>query len=270
MLAPLKGFMIGTIIASGLGAVYGYVIMPRLDGFVMLALAYAPPLLILGAMMASPRWMGIALPTLLGLGSPVLLSDRYVNAFSSYVNGAVAQIVGIWFAIIMAGLIHSAGVERATRRTIRAGWIDIANRANAMSAPDVRGWINRMLDRIALLAPRLAATRRDSGAPLYDALRDLRTGVAIGELRQLRLDLPRAEAAPLTQVLGGVGDHYRAMDPDAPAPADPALLSAIDAAIDDLGAHTRPAVRRESVLALVSLRRNLFPDAPSHHRRAAA
>ena len=270
MLAPLKGFMIGTIIASGLGAVYGYVIMPRLDGFVMLALAYAPPLLILGAMMASPRWMGIALPTLLGLGSPVLLSDRYVNAFSSYVNGAVAQIVGIWFAIIMAGLIHSAGVERATRRTIRAGWIDIANRANAMSAPDVRGWINRMLDRIALLAPRLAATRRDSGAPLYDALRDLRTGVAIGELRQLRLDLPRAEAAPLTQVLGGVGDHYRAMDPDAPAPADPALLSAIDAAIDDLGAHARPAVRRESVLALVSLRRNLFPDAPSHHRRAAA
>ena len=270
MLAPLKGFMIGTIIASGLGAVYGYVIMPRLDGFVMLALAYAPPLLILGAMMASPRWMGIALPTLLGLGSPVLLSDRYVNAFSSYVNGAVAQIVGIWFAIIMAGLIHSAGVERATRRTIRAGWIDIANRANAMGAPDVRGWINRMLDRIALLAPRLAATRRDSGAPLYDALRDLRTGVAIGELRQLRLDLPRAEAAPLTQVLGGVGDHYRAMDPDAPAPADPALLSAIDAAIDDLGAHARPAVRRESVLALVSLRRNLFPDAPSHHRRAAA
>ena len=270
MLAPLKGFMIGTIIASGLGAVYGYVIMPRLDGFVMLALAYAPPLLILGAMMASPRWMGIALPTLLGLGSPVLLSDRYVNAFSSYVNGAVAQIVGIWFAIIMAGLIHSAGVERATRRTIRAGWSDIANRANAMSAPDVRGWINRMLDRIALLAPRLAATRRDSGAPLYDALRDLRTGVAIGELRQLRLDLPRAEAAPLTQVLGGVGDHYRAMDPDAPAPADPALLSAIAAAIDDLGAHARPSVRRESVLALVSLRRNLFPDAPSHHRRAAA
>ena len=270
MLAPLKGFMIGTIIASGLGAVYGYVIMPRLDGFVMLALAYAPPLLILGAMMASPRWMGIALPTLLGLGSPVLLSDRYVNAFSSYVNGAVAQIVGIWFAIIMAGLIHSAGVERATRRTIRAGWIDIANRANAMGAPDVRGWINRMLARIALLGPRLAATRRDSGAPLYDALRDLRTGVAIGELRQLRLDLLRAEAAPLTQVLGGVGDHYRAMDPDAPAPADPALLSAIDAAIDDLGAHARPAVRRESVLALVSLRRNLFPDAPSHHRRAAA
>ena len=220
-------------------------------------------------MMASPRWMGIALPTLLGLGSPVLLSDRYVNAFAAYANGAVAQLVGIWFAIIMAGLLQSAGVERAIRRTVRAGWIDIANRANVKGAPDVRAWINRMLDRIALLAPRLAATRQDSGAPLYDALRDLRTGAAIGELRQLRIDLDPQDGAPLTRVLAGVGDHYRALDPDAPAPADPALLWAIDGAIDDLGGHARPSVRRDAVLALVSLRRNLFPDAPGHRRAAA-
>jgi uncharacterized membrane protein YccC len=268
-LAPLKGFMVGTIVASLLGALYGYAIMPRLDGFPMLAMAYAPALLVLGALMASPRWAGIALPTLLGLGSPVLLSDRYVNAFASYVNGAVAQLVGIWFAIIMAGLLQSAGVERAIRRTVRAGWIDIANRANLMTPPDVRGWINRMLDRIALLAPRLAATRRDSGAPLFDALRDLRTGVAIGELRRLRLDLPREEAAPLTQVLGGVGRHYRAMDPDQPVMADPVLLDDIDAAIGELAASPQPMVRRESVLALVSLRRNLFPDAQSYRRAGA-
>lgn len=272
-LAPLKGFMIGTIAASALGAVYGYAIMPRLDGFGMLAMAYAPMLLLLGAMMASPRWMGIALPTLLGLGSPVLLSDHYVSAFGSYINGAIAQIVGIWFAIIMAGLFQSAGVERAIRRTIRAGWIDIANRATKMSPPDVRGWINRMLDRIALLAPRLAATRRDSGKPLYDALRDLRTGVAIGELRQLRLDLPVQEGGHLATVLQGVSHHYRQMDPDAPQAADPALLNDIDAAIDDLAANVRPSIRREAVLGLVSLRRNLFPDATGYrlgYRRTIA
>lgn len=268
-LAPLKGFMIGTVAASALGAVYGFAIMPRLDGFAQLALAYSPPLLILGAMMASPRWMGIALPTLLGLGSPVLLSDHYVNAFASYANGAVAQIVGIWFAILMAGLLQSAGVERAIRRTLRAGWADIANRATLMSPPDVRGWINRMLDRIALLAPRLAATRADSGKPLYDALRDLRTGVAIGELRQLRLDLPTQEGAPLAAVLGGVSRHYRGLDPDAPAPADPALLQDIDSAIADLSANPRLFVRRDSVLGLVSLRRNLFPDADAYGRIAA-
>lgn len=269
-LAPLKGFMIGTIAASLIGAVYGYAIMPRLDGFGMLAAAYAPMLLLLGTMMASPRWAGIALPTLLGLGSPVLLSDRYVSAFASYANGTVAQLVGIWYAIIMAGLLQSAGVEGAIRRTVRAGWADIANRATLVrTPPDVRGWINRMLDRIALLAPRLAATRTDSGRPLYDALRDLRTGVAIGELRQLRMDLPVAQAAPLADVLTGVSAYYRGLDPAAPKPAGGALLADIDDAISDLSHNPDAAVRREAILGLVSLRRNLFPDSAGYRRVAA-
>ncbi len=269
LVAPLKGFMIGTTLAAIIGAVYGYAIMPRLDGFAMLAAAYAPVLLVLGAMMANPRTMGIALPTLLGLGSPVLLADRYVNAFGSFANGNIAQIVGIWFAIVMATLLQSAGVERAIRRTIRAGWIDIAERAIVTRPPDVRGWINRMLDRIALLAPRLAISGKDSGQPLYDALRDLRTGVAIGELRQLRSDLPRDEGQPLTQVLGGVSRHYRRLVPDQPIVADDTLLSDIDGAIADLSAHRAPSVRRDAMLALVSLRRNLFPDAQGYRSAAA-
>jgi uncharacterized membrane protein YccC len=152
---------------------------------------------------------------------------------------------------------------------VRAGWRDIANRATLTSPPDLRAWINRMLDRIALLAPRLTAARADSGAPLYDALRDLRTGVAIGELRQLRHDLPASEGAPLTRVLGGVADHYRRLDPDAPAPADPALLTDIDAAITVLSGHAQPAVRREGLLALVSLRRNLFAGSSGYQGASA-
>src|SRR3546814_11725917 len=127
--------------------------MPRLDGFAMLAAAYAPVLLLLGTMMASPRWMGIALPTLLGLGSPVLLSDRYRDAFAAYANGTVAQLVGLWFAIVMAGLLQSAGVERAIRRTGRAGWHDIATRATIVTMPAVRAWIRRRLERIAPTPP---------------------------------------------------------------------------------------------------------------------
>ena len=268
-LAPLKGFMIGTLLAALIGLVYGYAIMPRLDGFPMLAIAYAPMLLTLGAMMANPRMAGIAMPTLLGLGSPVLLSSHYIDAFATFANGNVAQIVGIWYAIVMAGLFQSAGVERAVRRTVVAGWIDIAERATLVRPPDVRGWINRMLDRIALLAPRLAASRKDSGQPLFDALRDLRTGVAIGELRQLRVDLPPREAQPLAEVLNGVSRHYRAMDPDKMIVADPALLRAIDDAIVEFAAYPARPVRRNALLGLVSLRRNLFPGASGYQGRTA-
>ncbi|MET0240864.1 MAG: FUSC family protein [Sphingobium sp.] len=268
-IGPLKGFMIGTLIASILGAIYGYGILPRIDGFPMLAAVLAPVLLVGGALMASPRYGGIALPAMMGMGSPALLSARYTNEFTGFANGSLAQLVGIWFAIVMVGLLQSAGARGAIRRTVRAGWADIAARANLMSTPDVRGWINRMLDRIALLAPRLAAVGQDGGAPLYDALRDLRTGVAIGELRQLRIDLPPDEGAPLTDVLAGVGDHYRRLDPADPQPAGPMLLHDIDGAMARLSANPAPEVRREATLALVSLRRNLFPDAMSYERAAA-
>lgn len=267
-IAPLKGFMVGTLIASAIGAVYGYAILPRLDGFPMLAAAFAPVLLIGGALMASPRFGGIALPAMMGMGSPALLSERYSNAFAGFANGSIAQLVGIWFAIVMVGLLQSAGARGAIRRTVRAGWADIASRANLMSPPDLRGWINRMLDRIGLLAPRLAAVGQNSGQPLYDALRDLRTGVAIGELRQLRIDLPAGDGAPLNGVLAGVGNYYRGLDPDAPKPADASLLHDIDAAIDAFNANPAPSVRRDATLGLVSLRRNLFPEARGYRRAA--
>ncbi|MCW1430175.1 FUSC family protein [Novosphingobium sp. JCM 18896] len=267
--APLKMFMLGTLIASLIGAVYGFAILPRLDGFPMLAAAFAPVLLAGGALMASPRYGGIALPAMMGMGSPALLSERYVNEFVGFANGSLAQLIGIWFSIVMVGLLQSAGARGAIRRTVRSGWADIAARANLMAPPDLRGWINRMLDRIGLLAPRLAAVGQETGQPLYDALRDLRTGVAIGELRQLRFDLPADQGAPLNGVLAGVGDYYRGLDPDAPVPAGPTLLADIDAAIGAFTTNPAPAVRRDATLGLVSLRRNLFPEAPGYRRAVA-
>ncbi len=256
--APLRGFLIGTGLATMIGATYGYAIMPRLDGFAMLAAAFAPTLLLLGALLASPRWGGIALPALLGLGSPALLETEYVSNFSGFINGSLAQVTGIWFAIAMVRLLRSAGASNAVRRTIRAGWRDIAQRANLSGQPDVRRWINRMLDRIGLLAPRLAA--QDESERLYDALRDLRTGIAIAELRRLRIDL-RRDAEPLTRVLAGVGDYYRGLDPDAPAPPQEGLRSDIDAALAELLHDHDARVRRDAAMGLISLRRNLFPNA---------
>ncbi|MGN6278430.1 MAG: FUSC family protein, partial [Sphingomonas sp.] len=268
-MVPLRTFFFGTLIATALGALYGYAVMPRLDGFAELAAAFAPPLLVLGTMMHSPRWSGIALPTLLGLGSPLLIADRYTSDFQAFINGGIAQLVGIAFAIVMARLLQSAGVSGAIRRTIRAGWADIAERSTLMIPVDMRGWINRMLDRIALLAPRLAVSGQAPGAPLYDALRDLRTGVAIGELRQLRLDLPPDRGEPLRAVLTDVGAYYRNLDPAAPTPAGPALLADIDAAIHAFARDGDAAIRRAAALALVSLRRNLYPDAdPTAEARA--
>jgi hypothetical protein len=103
----------------------------------------------------------------------------------------------------------------------------------------------------------------DPGKPLLDALTDLRVGVAVGELRQLRLDGTPNEAALITPVLKGIGAHYRALRPNEPAPPEPDLLAGIDTAMTGFATST-PDRHRTSMLALTSLRRNLFPAAPPY------
>jgi uncharacterized membrane protein YccC len=162
------------------------------------------------------------------------------------------------------GLFQTIGADTAARRLIRAGWRELAQRSNAAGPPNAPAWVARMLDRIGLLAPRLALQGEDPGKPLLDALSDLRVGVAIGELRQLRIDGTADDAAAITPVLQGVGAHYRALRPDRPCPPEPVLLADLDSAMDHLVENDLPEQRRAGVLALTSLRRNLFPAAPAY------
>ncbi|GGD78640.1 FUSC family protein [Croceicoccus mobilis] len=261
---PLRFFFFGTLIATAVGLLYGFAILPQVDGFAMMAAVMAPALLLGGAFMASPRWGMVALPSMLGLASPSLLAEQYSSDFAGYLNGAIAQLAAVFFALTMVRLLQSAGLDGTINRTLRAGWTDIARRAKLDRAPDVPGWISLMLDRTGLLAPRLAARGDDPGQPLYDALRDLRTGIVIGELRQLRFDLGREEGRVISPVLEDVSRYYTRLGADKPPEIEPGTLRHVDTAIASLANNPSTEVRRTGVLALISLRRNLFPDAPDY------
>ena len=122
----------------------------------------------------------------------------------------------------------------------------------------------RMLDRIGLLAPRIAqAGGTVQGVVADDALRDLRMGADIAVLQRVRGQLPSATAAAL---LGGISRFFRQRAEGAVDARPPRLLPQIDAALDALlsapaSAHSSAAARA-AVTALVGLRRNLFPEAP--------
>jgi uncharacterized membrane protein YccC len=268
-LAPVVGFLKGTAISVVLGAAYAFAILPSIDGFPEMVAALAPPLLVLGSMLSNPRYMGLALPALLGLGSPFIVSEQFgvdigpgVPAnFATFMNSQVAMMAAILFAAVMMRIMQTAGIDHAIRRNLRAGWTDIADHSDNWARPDIKGWIARMLDRQALLEPRLAAMGKSAGEPLYDILRDLRTGVAIGELRALRRDAAIAPRAALADVLGRIGAFYRRLVPHRTPPSDPALLHAIDEALRQSVASGAPDVRRRGVLALITLRRTMFADA---------
>lgn len=260
----IMAFFYGTILGLVVAAIYAFAILPRVSDFVTLIAVLAPAMLIGGVFLARPRTTLVTLGALLGGLNTVGLNDRYGASFDSFVNGGVSQLIGTIFAVVTVGLFQTIGADTAARRLIRAGWRELAQRSNALGPPDAAGWVARMLDRIGLLAPRLALQDKDPGKPLLDALSDLRVGVAIGELRQLRIDGPPADAARITPVLQGVSAHYRALRPDRPAPPEPVLLANLDSAIDTMAGDAEPARARAAVLALTSLRRNLFPAAPAY------
>lgn len=265
----IRTFLIGSIIGIVLAAPYAFAILPAATDFVTVAATLAPILLMVGALIPNPATMLPGLGILLGFLNVAGLNASYEADFAGFVNGSIAQILGTLFAVVTVGLFQTVGTERSAARLVRAGWRDLARRANLRSGPDARTWISRMLDRIGLLAPRLAAQGEDPGKPVLDALRDLRVGVAVGELRRLRAAGDAVDEAIITPVLARVGSHYAALRLDRPAEADPALLAAIDAGLAGFARDPEPAHRRDGVLALTSLRRNLFPAAPGYAEAAA-
>ena len=256
-------FFWGSLIGIGIAAVYAYGVLPQVTSFPLLILLLAPALLILGALLATPRPSFIALGALLGVLNSVGFADRYTAGFASFANGSLAQLVGTLFAAVTVGLFQTIGTEGSVQRLVRAGWRDLARRSNLPGAPDAMGWTSRMLDRIGLLAPRLAQRGEDPGLPLLDALRDLRIGLTVGEMRTLRLTASAEEAGLITAVLQGVSAYYRSLRFDAHKAAPPELLARIDAALHAFAHTPDPARRRAAVLALTGLRRNLCPGAPA-------
>jgi len=261
-------FLIGTAIGLAIAAVYAYAILPRATDFVTVAAVLAPALLLLGSMLARPSLNLITLGTLLGFLNTVGLSASYSADFAAFLNGGLGQLAGTGFAVVTVALFQTIGAEQGAHRLIRAAWLDVARRASGLST-DRNRWMSRMLDRIGLLAPRLAAEPGDPSKPLLDTLVDMRIGIVSGDLGRLADQATPDERASIAETLEGIGRHYRTLRPSAPTPPDPAILSGIDRSAAAFARDPEPVRRREGLLLLTSLRRNLFPAAPAFGSAAA-
>jgi uncharacterized membrane protein YccC len=258
-------FFIGSAIGLAVAMGYAYAIVPRVNSFGLFVAVMAPPLLLVGSLMARPKLTLVALGALLGFANTVGFNATYETDFASFVNGAIAQLTGTGFAVVTVSLFQTIGADSSVARLFRAGWRDVARRADGRST-DETCWSSRMLDRIGLLLPRLAARPvRENPDGLLDALTDMRTGIVAGRLRRLSRT---GEREPIDAALDGIARHFRGLDPSRPAPPPDNLLMLIDQGVAAFAADLEPKRCREGLVLLTSLRRNLFPTAPGH--RAAA
>jgi hypothetical protein len=162
--------------------------------------------------------------------------------------------------------VRSVGADWSARRIQRAIWRELGDIAASPNAPAGDGYAVRMLDRIGLLAPRIAQSAGNADATVAnDALRDLRVGVDIAMLQGARTQLP---ADLSSRVLGALAVLFRGRSSGRPTTVPDGLLGDIDAALTAAltaapRASTDSAAARAAVTALVGLRRNIFPDAPA-------
>jgi len=116
-----------------------------------------------------------------------------------------------------------------------------------------------MLDRVGLIAPRLAALPPDDAEWTADLLAEVRSGINIVELRRVRAALPASAQGAVELVLANTAEYFRSRS----GHAELALLETIDKAMRTVLNHESGVAQRETLFGLVGLRRGLFPDAPA-------
>lgn len=257
----IRSFLTWTLLSMPISVVYVLFLLPLVTDMPSLVLVSAPFLVTAGAFVARPSTFGRALPLVLGVTGIWSLHDSGTLDLVSLANAMLGQVMGVLAAVWCTSMMRSVGADRMARRIQAATWqeLDALSRSPLRRARQLgEVFTHRMLDRIALLTPRVAqAGGTVDGVPTDEALRDLRLGTDIVALQR-----HRDEQDPHLQgLLDGVGTWFASRLEGVHRPPDGALLQRLDEALQahlplPAAPHSHEAAR---ISALVGLRRNLFP-----------
>ncbi len=264
---PVPGimeFLRYTIYSIPLSALYLLGIMPAVHSFEMLALSILPTAFVLGIFIARPNTAGRGMAVLFGFLGTLALHDTNTADLVSFADTQVAQVFGVGMAAIIAAIFRTVSTDWSARRIQAANWKELATLAGSARAPSRHTYAARMLDRIGLLQPRLAMSERADDRVATDALKDLRVGRDIAELQRARRHLPMAESA-IQPVLNGLAQFFKARSTWRGGEKTPEFLTQIDRALASVTATAgSSAARDHAVVALVGIRRALFPEASDY------
>jgi uncharacterized membrane protein YccC len=249
----VKAAMTGTVVA----AIYLFAILPLATSLEMVVIVFTPLLVLCGLLMTRPKTGILGMGTIVVGFTELALQNNYSGDFASFANGAIAVLVGMCTAALTTQLFRSVGAAWTARRLRRT------NRNSLVAAAEDRGETDAvelaalMLDRVGLLASRLAALPPEDSEWTSELLSEVRVGIDIVELRRGCEQLPPGQAAEIDRLFAMLGRHFRG---DALHPGDD-LLTEIDLCLD-LFVFRATAPCRRTTLGLADLRRSLFPDAP--------
>lgn len=170
------------LFSTPIAAIYLTGILPAIHSFEMLVLVTVPVFVPIGAYIARPTTAPRAMALMLGIISGISLQDTGNGDLGSFINGILAQSIGMGAAVLATALLRSVSADWTARRLLRAGWTELSAIGKLLRPPSVTEMSARMLDRIGLLAPRLALASSYQDLTSMNALRDLRVGLNMSKL----------------------------------------------------------------------------------------
>jgi uncharacterized membrane protein YccC len=259
----ITGFVKFTLWSVPVSAFYILVVLPAVHGFEMLVLTLAPVFLLLGVYMARPATYGNALTFVIGIAGTLALQDTNQLDMASFVNGMLAQLAGYIAAAVVTRTLRTVDAPWMARRMLERARRELVQLARSPRAPSLLEVSARVVDRVALLMPRLALAKAapEVRADALENMRELRVGLHIAQLRGLAPQLEPA-GVPLRALLERLAAHFGGN-------RHAGLLAQLDDTLRTVcragaGGALKAEARASAAAALASMRRDLFPRAPSY------
>lgn len=209
-------YIVGLIYGVVISLVYSFIILPQVTDFSVLVAVLAPAFLLAGSLQArlptTFMALGITLtiPILSGLGTD------YTGDFAASLNSVIAIFVAIGFGAVSMSLFQTIPVGVAINRLLHLSRRDVARRALGGATNEAR-WTSLMIDRTALLLPRLRVSGKAHADVLDDTLRHLRIGHVVGQLRKMISQTKGETGAAIGDLLSAIAAHFNLRRPTTPA-----------------------------------------------------
>ncbi|RCK49400.1 FUSC family protein [Thalassospira profundimaris] len=266
--SALKGFIRYTALAVAVVLVYSLVILPGIDGFALLVMAFAPYFILLGVLMATQQTYGFGLAMLVNVVMILNVDTAYSSDVSLLLGGGIASLAGFGVAAIVTAFVRVVPVDSFIRGLVHANWRDIAGIARGTLNIARMVMIRRLLDRQGLILPRLAmaASQRET---LIRVMPEVSIAASLYDLRRIRLFVDPMIRARLDVLLRNIARHFEARFDDFDRAPDPRILSEVDSILRLANDLVDATQRQKLLIPLVALRRMLSKtDAPTLDRMA--
>ncbi|EEQ94512.1 Hypothetical protein OINT_2001744 [Brucella intermedia LMG 3301] len=255
----MRKFVVVTIGAFVAAFVYGFAVLPMIDGFVPLAAALGLFLIPAGICLALPSLAVVGMGLCINFPLLLMLQSHQSNDFVMFANTGIATILAMIWTIVVCRLFRSVRAETNARRLFSVAQKHVAKIA-AGRHTDSHVTHHRLIDVAGLFASRAAKLPSTSDAANADLTRDLRTGFHMMAMRRLADEASSSIRCKAEAVFEALEEVYDPRSGRRRGSLENVLTTLDDLVVSPSG-KVPSIVERELLVSAAALRVCLSPDA---------